>query len=171
VPDAIDKHRLMERRRIEDQLMTLGEEHERLEQLDALNRQAIRSHLQPAREVGITLRDIAELTGLSTQTLHTWMRELMRPIPAVHMGLGDPPPEGLEEAVLRTIAEEPDRSWTPSEVRLAIPAGWALGSTHEVKMALDLLSRSLQIWQTEDGYQITPPDETASDAAGVEGSR
>jgi hypothetical protein len=155
VPDQI-----AERRRIEEALKALGAEREYLEHVTSMNRQKIRALLKPAREVDISLRDVADMTGLSTQALHTWMRELMRPILPVHLGLRGPAPTDLAEAVLRTMGGEPERDWTASEVRAAIPARWPTGSTHEVQLALGMLSRSLQIWQTDDGYRIAPPPDT-----------
>jgi hypothetical protein len=147
------------RRRIEDALLELGAERERLEHEVSINQQKIRALLQSARETDITVRDIARMTGLSTQTLHTWHRELMRPIPAVHYGLSGPAPADLVEAVLRTMGEEPDREWKADDVRVRIPAGWPNGSPHEVQLALSALARSLRVWQTDHGYRITPPPE------------
>lgn len=153
-PDAA-----VERRRIEHALERLGEERGRLAHAESMNRQKMRALLEPAREAGIPIRDIARMTGLSTQTLHTWQLQIMRPVPAVHLGRIGPPPENLAEAVLRTIGEEPDRVWTATEVKPAIPSQWPTGSTHEVRLALDMLARSLQIWEDKDGYRLTPPPE------------
>lgn len=97
--------------------MALGAERERLEHETSINQQKIRALLQSAREADITMRDIARMTGLSTQTLHTWHRELMQPIPAVHYGLSGPRPAGLVEAVVRTMKRSlsANRPWTMSE--------------------------------------------------------
>jgi hypothetical protein len=145
------------RRRIEAALQELGTERHRLENETDRIDQRIRALLKPARQADITVRDIASMTGLSTQTLHTWHRELMQPIPAVHLGRIGPPPQDLVESTLRTMGEEPDREWNAIDVRTSIPPAWPTGSTHQVQLALGLLSRSLQIWQTENGYRITPP--------------
>jgi hypothetical protein len=83
--DAADE--LATRREIEDQLLALGEDLERLAVADGFNRERIRKLVGPAREVGVTVRDISRMTGLSAQTLHTWNKDLMRPIPDVHFGL------------------------------------------------------------------------------------
>jgi pyocin large subunit-like protein len=147
------------RRAIEDALLQLGRAHSQSEAVAELNRTAVKSWLARAREAGIAVADIARLTGYSKQTLHTWMRERMVPIPAVHLGLSGPAPETLEEAVLRTIGEEPGRAWSGREARAAIPEGWPTGTIYEVTMALDLLARSGQIWPNEDGgFQIHDPD-------------
>jgi hypothetical protein len=152
------------RRRIEAALQELGAERHRLENETDRIDQRIRALLKPARQADITVRDISSMTGLSTQTLHTWHRELMQPIPAVHLGRIGPPPQDLVEATLRTMGEEPDREWNAIDVRASIPPEWPTGSTHQVQLALGSLSRSLQIWQTESGYRITPPP-AATDAA------
>jgi AcrR family transcriptional regulator len=146
-----------QRRSIEAALLQLGAERNQLEQEAERNQQKVRALLQPARAAGITVREIAEMTGVSTQSLHTWHRELMQPIPAVHLGRIGPAPHDLTEAVLRTMGEDPDREWNAIELRTAIPPEWPTGSTHQVQLALGLLSRSLQIWQTDSGYRITPP--------------
>ena len=146
-----------ERRRLETALQHLGAERERLERKASMNLQKIRALLRPAREADITVREISQLTGLSTQTLHTWHRELMQPIPAIHLGRLGPPPQDLVEAVLRTMGEDPNREWNAIDLRAAIPEHWPTGSTHQVQLALGLLSRSLQVWQTDDGYRIAPP--------------
>ena len=145
------------RRRIEDALQELGAERHRLENETDRIDQRIRALLKPARQAEITVRDIASMTGLSTQTLHTWHRELMQPIPAIHLGRIGPAPQELVESTLRTMGEEPDREWNAADLRSSIPAEWPTGSTHQVQQALAWLSRSLQIWQTENGYRITPP--------------
>jgi lambda repressor-like predicted transcriptional regulator len=121
----------------------------------------VKSWLVYAREAGITVTDIARMTGYSKQTLHAWMRERMVPIPAVHLGLGDPPPESLEKAVLRTIGEHPANVWAGREPHGRIPEGWPTGTVHEVTMARDMLARSGQIWRTDDGFQINDPDPDA----------
>lgn len=56
-------------------------------QNDSWNRERVTKLVGPAREAGIKVRDIARMTGLSTQTLHTWMVDLMRPIPDIHLSL------------------------------------------------------------------------------------
>jgi hypothetical protein len=152
------------RRRIEDALQELGAERHRLENETDRIDQRIRALLKPARQADITVRDIASMTGLSTQTLHTWHRELMQPIPAVHLGRIGPAPQELVESTLRTMGEEPDREWNAADVRSSIPPEWPTGSTHQVQQALAWLSRSLQIWQTENGYRITPPPPAVDDA-------
>jgi hypothetical protein len=145
------------RRQIEDALLELGAERDRLEHEAAINQQRIRALLEPARQADISVRDIARMTGVSTQTLHAWQRELMRPIPALHFGLLGPAPTDLAEAVLRTMGEDPNREWTAPAVSAAIPAAWPNGSAHQVQLALTMLARSLQIWQTEEGFRISPP--------------
>jgi hypothetical protein len=155
----LPRDNIAERRRLEDALLTLGAERERLTQQDSHNRQKIRELIAPAREAGITVRDIARLTGLSSQTLHTWIRDLMRPVPTVHYGPAGPPPETLEDAALRTIGDDPKREWMPSEVQAAIPAAWPNGSIDDVAAALETLVRSHLIWDAEhgDGYRLAPP--------------
>lgn len=156
---TLTQHDIAERRRLEDALLTLGAERERLAEQDSRNRQQIRELIAPAREVGITVRDIARMTGLSSQTLHTWIRDLMRPVPTVHFGLAGPPPETLEDAALRTLGEDPNRDWMPKEVRAAIPAAWPNGSIDQVATALETLARSHRIWNADpgDGYRLAPP--------------
>ena len=86
------------RRRIEAALRELGAERHRLEnEIDRID-QRIRALLRPARQADITVRDIASMTGLSTQTLHTRHRELVQPIPAVHLGRIGPAPRDLADA-------------------------------------------------------------------------
>jgi hypothetical protein len=159
MPDPALARQMLERRTVEDALLKLGEKHGEIEAVADMNRVAIRSWLERARSAGITVRDISRMTGYSTQTLHTWYRELMKPIPAAHLGQAGPPPAEITEAVLRTIAEDIKRFWTAPEVQAAIPSGWPTGSVAEVDMALDMLHRSGQIWQTDDGFRIAPPDE------------
>src|SRR4051795_4997884 len=102
---------LAERRLIEDELLALGQERETLMYQDSWNRERIRRLVGPAREVGVTLRDVARMTGLSPQTLHAWKGDLMRPIPDIHFGLGGPVPATLEQAVLRVMGEAPEQDW------------------------------------------------------------
>lgn len=52
-------------------------------------------------QTGISVTDIARMTGYSKQSLHAWMRERMVPIPAVHLGISGPPPGTLEEGATR----------------------------------------------------------------------
>ena len=104
------------------------------------------------------MRDIARLTGLSTQTLHAWMADLMRPIPDIHLGLVGPPPTTLHQSVLRTIGEEPpDHEWQSEEARVRIPDGWPTGTPQEVADALEQLVRWHMIWDGESGYRVGPP--------------
>lgn len=70
----IDAEQVAARRRVEDDLLSLGREREAFEHNLVMNRQKIRALLVPAREADITITDIARMTGFSTQTLHTWMR-------------------------------------------------------------------------------------------------
>jgi len=159
--DPVFANQVLARRAVEDALLKLGQAHSETEGIVELNRTAVRSWLVYAREVGITVTDIARMTGYSKQTLHAWMREGMVPIPAVHLGLGDPAPQSLEDAVLRTIGERPGEPWTGRQACDAIPDGWPTGTVHEVTMALDMLARSGQIWRTDDGFQISDPDPNA----------
>jgi hypothetical protein len=159
--DPVFANQLMARRTVEDALLKLGRAHAETEGIAELNRTAVKSWLVYAREAGITVTDIAHMTGYSKQTLHAWLRERMVPIPAVHLGLGDPLPQSLEEAVLRTIGERPSSAWTGGQARDAIPAGWPTGTVPEVAMALEMLARSGQIWCTDDGFQIHDPDPDA----------
>jgi hypothetical protein len=154
----IDSDDLVRRRTIEDELLTLGGERERLAYQDSWNRQRMRGLLGPAREAGITIRDTARLTGLSTQTLHTWMRDLMRPIPEIHFGRVGPPPQSLEQSVLRTMGEDPQRDWEPTEIRKRIPDGWPTGPVEGVRDAMERLARGHMIWDGDAGYRVTPPD-------------
>jgi lambda repressor-like predicted transcriptional regulator len=152
---------LVQRRQIEDELLGLGAELEQLAHRDSWNRERIRHLLGPAREAGITVRDISRLTGLSTQTLHTWLRDLMRPIPAIHVGLCGPAPQRLDESVLRTMGEEPNREWEAEAVVEAMPAGWPTGSVADVDAAMGQLARGLMIWEGDSGYRVAPPDAAA----------
>jgi hypothetical protein len=98
------------------------------------------------------------MTGLSTQTLHTWMMDLMRPIPDIHLALVGPPPTTLEQSVLRTIGEEPpNHEWQPDEARKRIPNGWPTGTVQEINAALEQLVRWHMIWDGETGYRVGPP--------------
>lgn len=149
----------LERRRIiEDHLVALGAERERLTQDDSWNRERVRRLVGPAREVGIKVREISRLSGLSTQTLHTWMMDLMRPIPDIHLALVGPPPTTLEQSVLRAIGEEPpDHEWHAAEARERIPDGWPTGTVDEIDAALERLVRWHVIWDGESGYCVAPP--------------
>lgn len=153
----VDRNELAKRRAIEDELLALGAEREDLEYQDSWNRERIRGLVGPAREAGITIRDIARLSGLSTQTLHTWLHDLMRPIPEVHLGVAGPMPSSLEQAALRTMGEDPGRDWMPGEVRQRIPDGWPNGSVEQVRQAMERLARGHMIWDGETGYQVAPP--------------
>jgi hypothetical protein len=146
------------RRRLEDILIACGREREWLDYKQTINHGKVRALLAEARAAGITVRDISRMTGLSTQTLHTWMRRHMQLLPAVHYGLHDPPAVTLEEAALRTIGEEPDRDWLPEEVRDRIPTRWPNGTVEEVAEALEILTRTHQIWDGgADAYRLVPP--------------
>ena len=154
---------LARRRQIEDELVSLGQERARLAQDDSWNRERVRRLVGPAREAGIKVSDIARFSGLSTQTLHTWMADLMRPIPDIHLGMAGPPPTTLEQSVLRTIGEEPaTHEWQPDQAQARIPAGWPSGTVDEVDRALEQLVRWHMIWDGERGYRVAPPDELAS---------
>lgn len=151
---------LARRRAIEDQLLALGERRAELAQDEGWNRERIRRLVGPARESGIKVRDIARMTGLSTQTLHTWMMDLMRPIPGIHLALTGPPPTTLEQSVLRTIGEEPPtHEWEASEVHPRIPSGWPTGTIEEIDGALEQLVRWHMIWDGDRGYRVAPPIE------------
>jgi hypothetical protein len=156
-----DKHtELAERRAVEDELLALGSERDCIGRDDSWNRQRIRRLVGPAREAGIKVRDIAQMTGLSTQTLHTWMLDLMRPIPDIHLGLAGPPPRTLEQSILRTMGEElPHNDWTPESVRARIPRGWPTGTVEDVDMALERMVRWHMIWDGDAGYRVAPPTE------------
>jgi hypothetical protein len=164
IQDKVEE--LARRRAIEDELLALGNEREALLIQDSFNRERIRRLVGPAREVGVTIRDVARLTGLSTQTLHAWKGDLMRPVPDIHYGLGGPLPATLEQAVLRTMGEAPTRDWQPAEVRDTLPAGWPTGSVDEVLGAMERLARGHMIWDGDPGYRVAPPgagaDPTAS---------
>lgn len=153
----VDIDELAQRRAIEDELLTLGSERETLAYQESWNRERIRGLLGPAREAGITIRDVARLSGLSTQTLHTWMHDLMRPIPEIHLGAAGPPPSSLEQAALRTMGEDPGRDWTPEEIRGAIQEGWPNGALDQVREAMERLARGHMIWDGDNGYRVTPP--------------
>jgi hypothetical protein len=146
---------IAERRRLEDELLALGAEHEQLREADSINRERTRALLAPAREAGITIRDIARLTGFSTQSLHSWIRAA-RPasVPA-------PPPArtgSLGEGILRVIGEEPGREWSTRELRAAIPAGWPSGTLGEIETALESLANvNLVSGNRERGYRLAPP--------------
>lgn len=154
---------LARRRAIEDDLLALGEERAVLIQDDSWNRERVRRLVGPARQSGIKVRDIARMTGLSTQTLHTWMVDLMRPIPHIHLALTGPAPTTLEQSVLRTIGEEPPtHEWQPESVVTRIPAGWPTGTVDEVDMALEQMVRWHMIWDGDSGYRVAPPAEVTS---------
>jgi len=153
---------LARRHQIEDELVALGEQRARLTQDDSWNRERVRRLVGPAREAGIKVSDIARFSGLSTQTLHTWMADLMRPIPDIHLGMAGPPPTTLEQSVLRTIGEEPPtHEWQAGEAQARIPAGWPTGTIEEVDRALEQLVRWHMIWDGERGYRVGAPDELA----------
>ena len=124
---------------------------------DSWNRERIRRMVGPAREAGITIRDIARMTGLSTQTLHAWMGELMRPIPDIHVGVAGPLPSTLEQAVLRIMGEDPHRDWTPAAARGRMPPEWPAPSANDVGMAMERLARWHMIWDGDVGYRVAPP--------------
>ncbi len=148
---------LAARRAIEDQLLALGADLERLAAADGFNRERIRKLVGPAREVGVTVRDISRMTGLSTQTLHTWNKDLMRPIPDVHFGLAGPQPISLDQAVLRVIGTAPARDWTAEDVLLHVPDGWPTGSVEDIAWSHERLARGHLIWDGEHGYRVAPP--------------
>ena len=153
------------RRAIEDELLALGAERQRLLQDDSWNRERIRHLVGPAREAGIKVRDIARMTGLSTQTLHSWMMDLMRPIPDIHLALVGPPPTTLEQSVLRTIGEKPpEHEWQPDAVQANIPDGWPTGSVDEIDAALERMVRWHLIWDGEAGYRVAPPGDVTTRA-------
>lgn len=158
--DALPQE-LAHRRQIEDQLISLGAEMEQLAQRDSWNRERIRRLVGPAREAGITVRDISRLAGLSTQTLHTWMKDLMRPIPAIHFGISGPTPLSLDEAVLRTMGIDSRRDWKAEGVHAAIPTGWPTGQVEEIAGTLEQLARGHMIWDGEHGFRVAPPDDFA----------
>jgi hypothetical protein len=152
-----------QRRAIEDELLALGADRAALIQDESWNRERTRRLVGPAREAGIKVRDIARMTGLSTQTLHTWMMDLMRPIPHIHLALAGPQPQTLEQSVLRTIGEEPpNHEWQPDEVRARIPAGWPTGTLQEVDAALERMVRWHMIWDGDSGYRVAPPAEVGT---------
>ncbi len=154
---------LEQRRAIEDELLALGAERQRLTQNESWNRERVRRLVGPAREAGVKVREISRMTGLSTQTLHTWMMDLMRPIPDIHLALVGPPPSTLEQSVLRTIGEEPpNHEWEPDAVRARIPDGWPTGTVDEVDTALERLVRWHMIWDGENGYRVGPPVEVTA---------
>ncbi len=149
---------LARRRMIEDELLALGDQHASVTYQDSWNRERIRRLVGPAREVGIKVRDIARMTGFSAQTIHTWMTDLMRPIPDIHLALAGPAPQTLEQSVLRTLGQDgPEREWTPEAVRDRIPPEWPKGSVEEVDMALERLVRWHMIWDGEHGYRVARP--------------
>lgn len=154
------------RRAIEDELLALGAQRQRLAQDDGWNRERIRKLVGPARAAGIKVRDVARMTGLSTQTLHAWMMDLMRPIPDIHLALTGPAPTTLEQAVLRTIGEEPPtHEWRAGEVLPRIPDGWPTGTVEDIDAALERLVQWHMIWDGEDGgYCVGAPDELANPA-------
>jgi hypothetical protein len=155
-----DASELAHRRQMEDELLDLGRKRAALVQDDSFNRERVRRLVGPAREAGIKVRDIARMTGLSTQTLHAWMGDLMRPIPHIHLALAGPPPTTLEQSVLRTIGEEPPtHEWQAAEARARIPDGWPNGTVEEVDTALEQMVRWHMIWDGDTGYRVGPPDE------------
>jgi hypothetical protein len=151
---------IAQRRAIEDELLSLGDERATLAQQEAWTRERIRRLVGPAREAGIKVRDISRLTGLSTQTLHTWMLDLMRPIPDIHLALAGPAPLTLERSVLRAMGEKPmDHEWQADEVLGMIPEGWPTGGIQRIDSALERLVRWHMIWDGESGYRVAPPDD------------
>jgi hypothetical protein len=151
---------ITQRRAIEDELLALGEGRASLIREEGWNSERIRRLVGPAREAGIKVRDISRMTGLSTQTLHTWMLDLMRPIPDIHLGLAGPPPGTLEQSVLRTMGEKStDYEWQPDKVRARVPDGWPIGSLQEIDAALERMVRWHMIWEGETGYRVAPPDD------------
>lgn len=154
---------MIQRRAIEDELLALGENRAALVQDESWNRERIRRLVGPAREAGIKVREISRLTGLSTQTLHAWMMELMRPLPDLHLGLAGPPPRTLEQSVLRTMGEKPaEYEWRPEEVCRSVPNGWPTGTAQDIDAALEQLVCWHMIWDGDSGYRIAPPDQVAS---------
>lgn len=144
------------RRRLEDALVACRQEREWLEHQEMINRGKVRAILGDARAVGITMREISELTGISRQTVHTWMT--MLPIPEIHYGLAGPRPDSVADAALRTMGEQPTRDWLPSEVEAAMPAGWPTGDEDTIAQAMESLARARRVWDGESGgYRIAPP--------------
>jgi hypothetical protein len=151
---------IAQRRGIEDELLSLGGERATLAQEEGWARERIRRLVGPAREAGIKVRDISRLTGLSTQTLHTWMLDLMRPIPDIHLALAGPAPRTLEQSVLRAMGEKPmDHEWRSDEVLATIPEGWPTADVESIDAALERLVRWHMIWDGESGYRVAPPDD------------
>jgi IS30 family transposase len=73
--------------------------------------------------------------------LHSWMIDLMRPIPEIHLALVTPRTT-LAQSVLHTICEEPPtRERQPEEAREGIPVGWPTGTLEQVDEALEQLVR------------------------------
>ena len=147
-------------RRIENALRELGAERNKLELERRTSEHEISRLLTAALEAGLAVPDIARLTELSTETLHTRIRKLMQPIPEVHKGLGGAPPENLCNAVLRAMGEQPAREWTAQDLRDEIPGHWPNGTLHQIQIELSFLSKSRQIWRTDNGYRYFPPDDT-----------
>jgi len=144
------------RRRLEDILLACRQEREWLEHQEMINRGKTRAVLGDARAAGIKMSEIADLTGLSRQTLHAWMN--MLPIPEVHYGLAGPHPQSIAESVLRTMGEQPARDWLPDQVRTAIPASWPTADDDVIEQAMESLARTRRIWDGESvGYRIAPP--------------
>lgn len=158
----LDSQDLSNRRRIEDELLALGSEREVLQREDGWNRERIRRLVGPAREVGITVRDVSRMTGLSTQTLHTWMVDLMRPIPDIHLELAGPPPASVEQAALRVMGEAPARDWSADAVHRHWPPTWPATSGEQVAAALERLARWHMIWDGPEGYRVEMPAEVRS---------
>lgn len=156
--EQVPAEELAQRRSIEDELLALGQELDALHYQDSWNRERIRKLVGPAREVGITVRDVSRLTGLSTQTLHTWMRDLMRPIPDVHFGRYGPTPQTLEQSVLRVMGEDSERDWRASDVHTGLPGEWPTGSQDRVARAMEQLARWHMIWDGPNGYRVAPPN-------------
>jgi hypothetical protein len=151
---------IAQRRLIEDELISLGDKRATLAQDEGWTRERIRRLVGPAREAGIKIRDISRLTGLSTQTLHTWMLDLMRPIPDIHLALAGPAPLTLEQSALRTMGEKPtDHEWQPEELLTMIPEGWPTGNVQQIDAALERMVRWHMIWEGESGYRVAPPND------------
>lgn len=149
-------------REIEVKLLHLGQQWAALIQNESSNREHVRRLVGPAQKAGTKVRHTARLTGLSTQTSHMWMQDLMRPIPDIHLALVGPPPTTLEQSVLRTIGEEPlSHEWQAAEALTRIPAGWRAGTRQEIGAPLERLVRWHMIWDGERGYRVASSDEVA----------
>jgi hypothetical protein len=85
------------------------------------------------------------------------MRDLMRPIPKIHLGMSGPPPLALDESILRTMGLDVNRDWSAEDVLAETPAGWPTGSTNEVNRAMEQLARGHMIWDGDLGYRVAAP--------------